>query len=74
MHIQSKLIIIAHACHWHTLQLSAGMSVWDSRLEVTEEEEGVLDLTPTHWAFKKNPNPLVVGAGTDIRTKYLPAH
>ena len=28
-------------------------------------------LTPTHWAFK---NLIWVGAGTKMRTQYLPAH
>ena len=46
MHIQSKLL---HTCHEHTLQLSAGLSVHDSRLvvtmlEVSEKDEGVVAL------------------------------
>ena len=59
-----------------TLQLSAGLSVWDSRsvvtpLEVSEWERGCSGFTPTHWNFK---NPLWVGADTEMGTQYLPAH
>ena len=36
-------------------------------LEVSEREEGVV----AHWVFK---NLLWVGADTEMRTQYLPAH
>ena len=69
MHIQSKLS--AHACHGHTLQLSSGLSVLDRMLvvillEVREREEGVVALHLPDGPYK---NPLLVGAGTEMRTQ-----
>ena len=40
-------------------------------LEVSEKEEGVVVIRLPIGALK---NPLCVGACTEIRTKYLPAH
>ena len=55
VHIQSKAVI-AHACHEHTLQLSAGLSVWDSRLVVSNnpvrgKEMFYLTTHSTHFIY-----------------------
>ena len=66
----SEQAVIADGCH--------GLCVYDSRLVISSnpvrgwwEKRGCSGLTLTHWAFK---SPVWVGAGTEMRTHYLPAH
>ena len=40
-------------------------------LEVNEKEDGVVALNLPNGPFK---TPLGIGAGTEMRTQYLPAH